>query len=384
MLALLAAGWMAIAPMSDDEVLATVNGTPITRRELQNALTDRARQEYRDALEDLGDLERSAVRDYMGRQCVEREAQQEKTTAATIYARELEKDFDRFDPNLRNRVNQQRERIYEAERASLDELIQKRLIEQAARERGVTVEQFNRAIESEVQPVTQSDMDFIVAYENAKQQAAQAPVGPERLAAAIRAARVEEKKSEIVDAMRRGGAVQSRLAPPRVSLSITDAPVIGSPSAPVRVVVFTDFECPYCNEAEQMLRRLERQYGERMAIFYRNYPLPNHLYARPAAIAAVCAAEQGRYLQLHDLLFAHQNELAHADYEGWAQMAGLDRTAFDRCRTSAEAAARVDRDIREGVAAGVAGTPTFFVNGRMVRDAQSLPAVVAEENAVSR
>ena len=385
MIALVAAAWMAVTPMSDDEVLATVNGAPITRRDLQNALTDRAKQDYRDAMDELRDVEHSAVRDYAGRQCIEREAQQQRTTAAAIYNRELATDFDRFDPNMRNRIQQQRERIYNAERATLDELVQKRLIEQAAKAKGMTVEQFNRSLESEVAPVTKSDIDFILAYENSKQKASEtAPPGGQRLEAAIHAARVEQRREAIIASMRQNAAVQMRLTPPRVEVSTLNAPVAGSPAAPVRVVVFTDFECPYCKESEQTLTRLRQQYGDRIAMFYRNYPLPNHLYARPAAVAAVCASEQGRYFPLHDLLFAHQNELAHADYETWGDMAGLDRAKFDRCRASAAAAAGVDEDIREGVAAGVAGTPTFFVNGRLVRDAQMLPGVIAEEMAVTQ
>src|SRR5205085_7222866 len=106
--------------------------------------------EYNDALDDLRDLERSAVREYVGRQCIERDAKAQATTPDAIYARELATDFDRLDPNSRNRIEQQRERIYSAERITLDEVIRKRLLEDSARARGMTLEQFNRSLESEV------------------------------------------------------------------------------------------------------------------------------------------------------------------------------------------------------------------------------------------
>ena len=229
MIALVAAAWMAVAPMSDDDVLATVNGAPITRRDLRNALTDRAKQEYGDTMDDLRDVEHSAVRDYVGRQCIDRQAQQQGTSVESIYSRELATDFDRFDPNMRNRIQQQRERIYNAERTTLDELLQKRLIEQAAKAKSMTVEQFNRSLESEVPPVTKGDIDFILAYENSKQKASEsARPGAQRLEAAIHAARVEQRREGIIASMRQLATVQIALVPPRVAVSTRNAPVAGS------------------------------------------------------------------------------------------------------------------------------------------------------------
>ena len=382
MLAVLFAVSMAVTPLNSNEVLATVNGVPITRRDLQASLTDTAKKEYDEAVDDLQDVEHSAVRDYVGRQCIATQAQQGKTPTDAIYERELSTDYSHFDANMRNRIESQRERIYTAERATLDELIQKRLLEQAAKAKGMSVEQFNQSLQNDVAPVTKADLDFILAYENSKQKASQeAAPGPQRLEAAIREARLEQKREAAIASMLKSASIQTTLEPPRVDVSAANAPVAGNPNAPVRIIEFTDFECPYCKESEQMLAKLKQQYGDRLAIFYRNYPLPNHLYARPAAIASLCAAEQGKYLAYHDLLFARQNELAHADYGLWAEMAGLDRAKFEQCRQSNAMDARVNADIRDAVAAGVAGTPAFFVNGRLVRDAQALPEVVAEEAA---
>jgi protein-disulfide isomerase len=374
--------WSAAAtpPHSDDEVLATVNGAAIHRSDLVNALDARARQAYDDAFDDLRDLEHSAVRDYAGRLAIEREAKEQHITTDAIYARILAADYAHFDANLRNHIEQQRERLFTAERQTLDELIRKKLLEQAAHAKGMTVEELNRSLSNQVPPVTKADVDFIKAYENSKQTVSEtAPPGEKRLEAAIHAARVEQARESILAAARAHATIESHLAPPRVALASSDPPAIGSPSAPVHIVVFTDFECPYCKESEATLKRIVVQYGGRVALWFRNYPLPNHLYAKPAAVAAACAAEQGRYLQFHDLLFAHQQELKSADYALWGEMAGLDRAKFDACRASAEPVKRIEQDIREGVAAGVAGTPTFFVNGRAARDDQTLAAIVAEE-----
>jgi protein-disulfide isomerase len=367
------------------EVLAVVNGKPITRADLEAALKDPSRQQYHEAVADLRDVEHAAARDYLGRQAAEREAGGSGTPLDSVYARVTATDFDHFDANLRNRIQQQRERVFGAERASLEDLIQQRLFEAAARARGMSPEQLTRALRGKVAPVTKKDLDFIKAYENSKQEAtATIPPGEARLEAAITNARIEQLRMAVIDSVRGRAKVESRLAPPRVDVSTANAAVVGPPAAPVHIVVFTDFECPYCFEAEQTLAHLREKYGDRVALYYLNYPLPNHVYARPAAVAAMCAAAQGRYAEFHDFLFAHQQELAHANYAEWAAAAGLDRAAFEACEASGAADQRVDQDIREGIAAGVAATPTFLVNGRLVPDAEALQEVVAEEAGGTR
>jgi protein-disulfide isomerase len=373
--------FVAAAAVVAAEVLAVVNGRPITRADLEAALKDPTRHQYHEAVADLRDVEHAAARDFLGRRAAEREASQQGAPIDSIYARVAATDFDHFDANLRNRIQQQRERVYGAERASLEELIQQRLFEAAARARGMSADELTRALRSKVAPVTKKDLAFIKAYEGSKQQAtATIPPGEQRLEAAITSARLEQLRMALIDSVRGRAKVDSRLAPPRVTVSTANASVVGPPSAPVHIVVFTDFECPFCFEAEQTLSHIREKYGDRVALYYLNYPLPNHVYARPAAVAAMCAAAQGRYAAYHDYLFAHQQDLAHADYAAWAAAAGLDRAAFETCRSSGDADRRVDQDIREGIAAGVAATPTFLVNGRLVQDSEALQEVVAEES----
>src|SRR5204862_22171 len=146
----------ATPPHSSDEVLATVNGVAIRRGDLVKALDDRARQGYVDAADDLRDLEHSAVRDYLGRQAIEREAKETRTTPDAIYDRVLAADYERFEPNLRNRIAQQRERIFTAERQALDELIRKTLLAQAAKAKGMTVEELDRSLANQAPPVTKA------------------------------------------------------------------------------------------------------------------------------------------------------------------------------------------------------------------------------------
>lgn len=376
---------VAAAGMLASEVLALVHGRPVTRADLQAALQERDRQEYVDALADLRDFQHAAVRDYLGRQAVKDQAARQSQPEDSIYTRTLAADYAHFDPNLRSRIQRQREKVYSIEKPALDALIEKRLFEEVAQARGMSPEKLTATLSQQVAPVTADDLEFIKAYEESKEEvSATVEPGEPRLEAAIRAARVERLRMAMIDSVRARDVIGAQLPPPRVEVTTTGASVVGTPSAPIRIVVFTDFECPYCLESERTLARIREKYGNRLALFYLNFPLPNHPSARPAAIAAMCAGAQGPYLPYHDLLFAHQQNLAHADYAAWAASSGLNRAKFEACVASGDMDRRVDDDIREGIAAGVNGTPTFFVNGRLVTKNDALLQVVAEEAATAR
>lgn len=364
------------------EILALLNGKPITRADLESMLNEATRQAYHEAVADLRDDEHAAVRDYLGRQALERAMAEQHVPADSIYARILAGHFNQFDANLRNRVNQGRERIYDLERGALEAVVQKRLLESAAKARGMTPEELERSLERQVGPITPGDIAFIKAYESSKQDASvTVPPGEERLAVAIRDARVERLRSAMIDSLRAKTMMGTRLEPPRIAVSAEGASRLGPANAPVHVVVFTDFECPYCFESERTLGALRERYGDKLALEYLNYPLPNHSHARPAAVAALCAGAQGKYREYHDLLFSHQQDLAKADFGRWAESLGLDRAKFDACMATGEPDRHVDRDIREGVAAGLTSTPTFLVNGRMCTNTERLLEIVHEEMA---
>jgi len=240
---------LVAASMLASEVLAVINGHPITRADLKASLTEAVRQSYTDAQADLQDFEHAAVRDYLGRQVVQGKPTERHEPADSIYARVLTGDFDQLDPNLRNRIQQQREIVYNIEKSALDALVDKRLFEAAARSKGMSPEALTTALSRQVAPVTKRDIDFIKAYENSKQEiSTTVPPGEARLEAAIRAARVEQIRAALVDSARAHGLVASRLSPPRVVVSTSGASVVGPKSAPIQIVVFTDFECPYCRE----------------------------------------------------------------------------------------------------------------------------------------
>jgi protein-disulfide isomerase len=146
-----------------------------------------------------------------------------------------------------------------------------------------------------------------------------------------------------------------------------DDPAKGPASAPVTLVVFSDFQCSFCASAEPAVREIERAYPRDVRIVWKNFPLTSiHPYAMPAALAAEAAREQGKFWQMHDKLFASQASLAAAPYEGYARELGLDAAQFKAAMASDKAKARVEEDSALAQALGVNGTPTFVVNGESV------------------
>jgi protein-disulfide isomerase len=140
--------------------------------------------------------------------------------------------------------------------------------------------------------------------------------------------------------------------------------VIGNEAAPVTLVEFGDFQCPFCGQAAAILAALEETLGDAIRFAFRHFPLPAiHPHAMAAAEAAEAAAAQGEFWEMYEQLYAHQHALEIADLVGYARDIGLDVAQFERDLMSHRHRARVEAGLRSGALSGVNGTPTFFING---------------------
>jgi protein-disulfide isomerase len=137
----------------------------------------------------------------------------------------------------------------------------------------------------------------------------------------------------------------------------------GNPKAPVTILEFSDFQCPYCQRVEPKLKELLEKYDGQVRVEYRDYPLPFHPDAELAAEASRCAAEQGKFWEYHDLLLANPSMLKESGLIELAGKLGLDDNLFTSCLTSRKFRSQVQSDYMEGQKAGVRGTPAFFING---------------------
>jgi protein-disulfide isomerase len=140
--------------------------------------------------------------------------------------------------------------------------------------------------------------------------------------------------------------------------------IAGTDDAPVTLVEYGDYECPYCGMAYPTVKTAQRELGSQLRFVFRNFPLAeSHPHARLAAQAAEAAAAQGRFWEMHDMLYEHQDALDTEDLIGYTRALGLDSAQFARDLEAGTYAKRVRDDFRSGVRSGVNGTPTFFVNG---------------------
>jgi len=169
--------------------------------------------------------------------------------------------------------------------------------------------------------------------------------------------------------------------PPSVGQNegIQKGPSKGSDAAPITIVEFSDFQCPYCVRAEETVKRLLEtvEYRGKIKLVYRDYPLPSHDLAPKAAEAAHCAADQGKYWEMHDKLFEASPQLEVADLKGYAREIKLDVPRFEECLVSGATSTLVLDDVRMGEEICVSATPTFFINGQVLSGAQPLEAFKA-------
>ncbi len=155
-------------------------------------------------------------------------------------------------------------------------------------------------------------------------------------------------------------------------ISMDNVPVKGNTDAPITIVEYSDFQCPFCKRGSDMLPGLLEDYPGKVKIIFKQFPLPNHNWAKPSSVASLCAFDQGndKFWAFHDMVFAKQKEINLANstdkFNEIAKEIGLDQAKFDACIKSGEYAARVDAEMQEGQQIGVSSTPTFVVDGLIV------------------
>ena len=156
----------------------------------------------------------------------------------------------------------------------------------------------------------------------------------------------------------------------------------GQPEAPVTLVEYGDYECPYCGKAYPIVKRLQEHLGDRLRFVFRNFPLTTvHQYAEHAAEAAEAAGAQDRFWEMHDYLFEHQRALMDRKLNEYAAAIGLDVERFGRDMAGQVHTDRVRADVMSGVRSGVNGTPTFFINGYRHNGAHDFESLLAAIDA---
>lgn len=288
---------------------------------------------------------------------------------------------EEVDRAVASELRRLQERAYQVRQKKLDELIAERLLAREAARRGVSVPALTESeITRRAEPVTDAEVDaFYQGRKNfLKGEEAQVKL---QIRAHLQAQRVAARRDAFVRSLRGPGRVQTFLEPPppvQIDVgSLEGFPVRGPATAPVTIVEFSDFHCPYCKAVVPTLAQLLSRYPGKIRLIYRDLPIDSlHPQARRAAEGGRCAHDQGKFWPYHDLVFAGPPEGDDARLGEYAMKAGLDLAAFERCLASGTHTDAVQRDVEHARRLGVDSTPTFFVNGQLLTGAQPLEAFV--------
>lgn len=264
---------------------------------------------------------------------------------------------------------------YQAESAGLDQLIVTQILELEAKAAGkADVDTLLKdEIESKVSQPTEAEMrEFYEVMKRQLRGAAYEEV-KDRIGAEVLRRKQGEQFAVYIDGLKTKYAVKNTLsapALPRIPVSVDDDPSKGPAEATVTIVQFAEFQCPYCGKAGEAVDQVLETYGDDVRMVFRDFPLSFHPRAIPAAVAANCAGEQGKYWEMHDRLMSNQRALEEADLAGHASALQLDLAKWNTCREDPAQAAEVMKDFEDGQEVGVSGTPAFFINGIMISGAQ--------------
>ncbi|MDH3744239.1 MAG: thioredoxin domain-containing protein [Acidobacteriota bacterium] len=264
---------------------------------------------------------------------------------------------------------------YEMLQQGLDLIVREKMVELAAAEMGMLPEALvEQEVQAKIAPVTDGQVDEF--YEARKSQIQQPKT---EVAGQIRDYLEQQQGVEayatFVDGLRGKYKVETFLDPLRVEVAST-GPAKGPEDAPVTIVEFSDFECPYCSRVVPTLDKVSDTYGDKVRIVFRQFPLSSiHANAQKAAEASLCANEQGKFWEMHDSMFASQRALGVEALKNKATELDMEPDRFNDCLDSSRYAEQVAGDLEAGQAAGVSGTPALFVNGRFLNGAQPYESV---------
>lgn len=277
---------------------------------------------------------------------------------------------------------QARYKYYLAERDALNAMVEDELLELQASREGITVDELvKRHIKTQAPEPTEDQLKFYYEGLNVEEPY---DVARPKILDTVHQIRESKARAAYIAELRKQWGVTIELEQPSAKVNVAHASSKGSQSAPIRLVEFADYQCPYCQKVHSELKKLQADMPNQVLLIYKDFPLPNHTLAEKAAEASRCAGEQGKFWEYHDTLF-EEKRLQPSELKELARTLKLDGDRFDHCLDSGQQAAAIQADVKEGEHLGLAGTPSFFLNGHFLSGAltyDKLKTAIGEELAV--
>ena len=296
----------------------------------------------------------------------------DSTAAATVGGTVI--TLQALDAAAANQLAKFRQQEYDVRAEVLTGLIQEQLITNEATAQKVTT---NDLVQTEIiaKAATPTPEEVSQYYDKMKSRMGGKTLDEVKgdIEKMLAGQKVAERKGQYLTELSAKYEVKMLLDPPRATITLRPtAPVTGPADAPITIVEWSDYQCPFCKRAYPTVEQVLTEYKDKVRYIHLDYPLPFHQQAMPAALAVHCAGDQGKFWEYNNNLYSAPGDLSAADLSKRAADLGLESAAFEACTTSKKHEGLIKTNFDDGAAMGVTGTPAFFINGRMLVGAQPI------------
>ena len=290
-------------------------------------------------------------------------------TMATVDGIAITEDDLGIKPDLL-KIEQQ---LYELRSRAVENAVAKKLLEREAEAKGMTFEAYlEEMVDSKVAEPTGAEIAQFYESQKARMRGKPLEELKDQIAAFLKNGKLQQARTALVDEIRASHKVEILLDPPRLPVNIAGTPLRGPAGAPVTVVEFSDFQCPFCKRMQSTIGELREKYPDTVNWRFKDLPLVSiHSGAQYAAEASRCAGDQGKFWEYRDALFG-EARVTDEVHPGIAEKLGLDKAVFEACLTSRKHKEAVEADSEEAQSLGISGTPAFIVNGILLSGAQPI------------
>lgn len=274
---------------------------------------------------------------------------------------------------VKTRLFDLEEEVYRTKEQAIKEYVERRLLDDEARKSNMSPDQLlEKQTGGGVAEVSDKDIETFLASKGLSLKDPR--IKKDDVKEYLKYRQKFEKRQAYVDKLRESAKLKVLVKEPespKLTVNTEGFPSWGNAKAPVTVVEFSDFQCPFCSRAVPTIDRIKKEFGpDKVRIVFRDMPLPNHNRALPASMAARCANEQGKFWEMHNTLFENQQKLEDKDLKDYATKVGLDIAKFNECFDKKKYLADLEKSRSEAEQVGIAATPSFLINGVLLQGAQ--------------
>ncbi|MBI2082202.1 MAG: thioredoxin domain-containing protein [Deltaproteobacteria bacterium] len=264
--------------------------------------------------------------------------------------------------------------LYDARKEAIDQLVQEKLLEEESKKQGVPAPELIKKNVTDKTNVTDKEVEKF--YNDNKDRFGGKGIDEmkPRIKAMLMGQKNQEKMQAYVEQLKKKAKVEYLIAAPKLEIPEGDAPALGPKDAPIRLVEYTDYECPFCGRARDAVNQVLKEYKGKVRYVIKDFPLSFHKNAFKAHEAAHCAGDQGKYWEMNKKIWGNQRAITEEDLKKYASEIQLKTNNFEECMSSGKFASLIRQNVQEGQDVGVSGTPAFFINGRPLSGARPFEA----------